>query len=317
MPIGIPNRPSTLNLGHGTDTIVKLVQGGTEPPLIMLHSKSEFHFYLVPELTMLKSLFTTGFWAIQVTPDAPLHSIPAQAEFYFEKIKEEQPRGPYRLAAVSATSIVLVELARIFEAQGDSVIQLAFIDHFPSLLICPEIGIQGDQEYPLDDPRTRRAFITNSFHSAATFLRNDGYGTSQKRRKQTQMLLAAFYGGEPTNHFAKINTSVMERYLGAVFDFLVSMAADRVEPTELMATLAAWLGSVRAVRAVAQVYIASTGVVLEVPPQHRLEWADLGARKCIEHPRVVFLEGGHFEILSNPELVRGLQAGFTLVEAKL
>ncbi|KAJ7152974.1 Alpha/Beta hydrolase protein [Mycena filopes] len=262
----------------------------------------------------LKKFFKSGLWAIQVTAETPLDSIPAQARYYFAKIKKEQPHGPYRLAAVSATTVVLIELARIFEAHGDTVVQLAFIDHCPSLLLCPEIGIQGDGEYSLDDPRARQTFITNSFHSAATFLRNDGYGTSQKRRKQTQTMLAAFYGGEPTNEFAQINTSIMERYLGAVFDFVLSLTADR-EPAQLMAALTAWLKSVKAVAAVAQIYIASTGVILEVPPQHRQEWADLGARFCIASPRVVYIDGGHFEIHSHPALIRSLQAGFTPIEA--
>ncbi|KAK7014389.1 Alpha/Beta hydrolase protein [Favolaschia claudopus] len=301
----------TLKFGHGDENIVKLVEGGKEPPLILLHNggggvRAFFHF---------KKVFKTGLWAIQVTPDTPLDSLPTHARYYVQKIKAQQPRGPYRLGSLSATSILLVEMARILEANGDTVGQLAFIDHCPSLLLCPEIGIQGDFEYPLDDPRARRVFITNSFHSAATFLRTDGYGTSQQRRKQTQTMLAAYYGGEPTNEFARINAHIMERYLGAVFDFLVGLTPER-KPERIMSALGTWMKSVKAVSRV-QIYLASTGVVLEAPPQCREEWLDLGARMCIGNPDVIYLEGGHFQILSDPRLIEGLQAGFGGGEAKL
>ncbi|KAJ6544153.1 hypothetical protein B0H19DRAFT_1267456 [Mycena capillaripes] len=242
-----PNsRPARSNrvlseVGHGTETVVKLVNGGDEPPLIMLHGGGG----AIRAFEPLKAQFTTGLWGVEITPDTPLQSISAQAHFYFVKIKEKQPKGPYRLSAFSASSLILIALARIFEANDDNIIQLAFVDHFPTVFLCPEIGVHASRKHPIDDPVARPTFIANSFRSVCEITQKDGGGTLQRRHELARDLMNAF-NGEVSSDFARAFFKTMHLYLGAVFDLVTSMSEKR-EPEDLMDGLAAWIRSVKAV----------------------------------------------------------------------
>ncbi|KAJ7756758.1 Alpha/Beta hydrolase protein [Mycena maculata] len=301
-PVRVPSE-----VGHGAETIVKLVEGGQEPPLIMIHGGGG----AVRAFEPLRTQFKTGLWGIQITSETPLQSIPAQANFYFLKIKEQQPQGPYRLSAFSASSIILVCLAQAFEANGDTIIQLAFIDHFPAVFLCPDIGVHATREHSIDSPMARPTFIANSFRSVCDLTRRDGGGELPRRHELAQDLMNAF-SGEAASDFARSFANTMEPYLGAVFDLVTGMSQDR-EPETLMDCLVTWM---RSVKVAATLYIGSTGVIAEIPQHHREKWSDLGARRCLANVKVVYLDAGHYDILSNEQLIRELQAGFTTL-AKL
>ncbi len=70
---------------------------------------------------------------LQTTPENPLNSVEATALFYFQEIKKQRPVGPYRLGGICATSIITYRLAMIFQANGDELIELIMIEHFPLL----------------------------------------------------------------------------------------------------------------------------------------------------------------------------------------
>ncbi|KAJ7320878.1 Alpha/Beta hydrolase protein [Mycena albidolilacea] len=301
-------RPVEFNhVGHGTETVVQLVEGGNEPPLIIIHGGGG----ALQPFEPMKKQFKTRLWGIQITPTTPLHTISAQAHFYFVKIKEKQLHGPYRLCAFSASSILLVSLARIFEENGDRIIQLAFIDHFPTVFLCPEIGVHASGEHVIDRPMARERFIANSFRSVCDITRRDGGGTA-RRHELAQDLMNAF-NGEAASDFAKTFFRTMELYLGAVFDLVIDMS-ERRDAESLMEGLTAWIKSLKAT---ATVYIASNGVLGEIPTQHRREWWDLGVGRCLLDPKVVYLDAGHYDVLSSKKLIRDLQTGYAPVGATL
>ncbi len=120
-------------------TILKLIIGsGT--PLIILHGGAGD----IAAFRAIQEQFTTPLWAIQPTPEAPLDTVDTLAQFYFEKIKEARPAGPYRIAGFSASSMVTLRLAQLLEANEDEIVQLSFVDHFPMLFTSPVHGFTED-----------------------------------------------------------------------------------------------------------------------------------------------------------------------------
>ncbi len=87
------------------------------------------------EYVFFADKFRSAVWTMTVTPDTPLTSLREMAAFYFAKIKEERPNGPYRLASYSASSLLLVVLVKLFEDNGDEVVQATMLDHFPAMFV--------------------------------------------------------------------------------------------------------------------------------------------------------------------------------------
>ncbi|KAF8989318.1 hypothetical protein BDQ17DRAFT_1288574 [Cyathus striatus] len=137
-------------------TVVKVRKGSSgEVPLIILHGAAGS----ISDFMSMSETYHSALWAIQVTEEAPLTSIQALAEFYYSKIKGEQPAGPYRLAAYSGSSLVLVQLVQLFESKGDAVLQFVFLDHFPTIYV-EMIDVAN-----LDSPSSQRTMIDNACRS--------------------------------------------------------------------------------------------------------------------------------------------------------
>jgi len=292
-----------------TKSIVQWNNGGKEPPLIIIHGAGgTIHAYL-----HFEQEFKTNIWAIQITPETPKNSLYDQARFYFHKVKEQQPEGPYRLAAYSGTSMLVIPLAQMLQESGGTIIQLAFIDHFPTLLFCPGIGVHIKGNQPVDvGPATRRAFLATSFRSVCRMIRNDGDGNVARRHKLADDLMGAF-NGNPNSEFIATFYKTMDELLNCVFDFIVSLV-DTHGPTGVLDSLVGWIESVKAP---ITLYVAAQGTVGDVMPEHLNQWADLGAHFCPSKPRVVYLDANHFDVLSDKRLIHDLQRDYLPAGAKL
>ncbi|KDQ22829.1 hypothetical protein PLEOSDRAFT_1087338 [Pleurotus ostreatus PC15] len=100
---------SDASAAKSSQTIVKLRDGSGELPLIVLHGGGGTIHAFGP----LKNKFRSALWAIQVTPETPMVTLVGQVSFYYHRIKEEQPSGPYRLKEfIDASFSNLVALTR-------------------------------------------------------------------------------------------------------------------------------------------------------------------------------------------------------------
>ncbi|KAK0184189.1 hypothetical protein F5146DRAFT_1145593 [Armillaria mellea] len=112
-------------------TIVKLHEGQSEPPLIMIPGAGCLAFHYIS----YTDKFRTAVWTLQVASETPLNILEDMAAFYLCRIKAERPLSPYRFAAYSQTSALLIILVKLFEDNGDVVLQVVMLDHFPTLLV--------------------------------------------------------------------------------------------------------------------------------------------------------------------------------------
>ncbi|ETW75335.1 hypothetical protein HETIRDRAFT_461285 [Heterobasidion irregulare TC 32-1] len=279
-------------LGQVGQTIIKLREG-------RLGAGGTVHAF-----GPLQEKFRSALWVIQVTPDTPLTSLAEQTSFYYRKIKEQQSSGPYRLSAFSATSIIAIALAKMFEDNGDEVVQLAMLDHFPTMFQCPVYGLDG---FDLDDPVARRAFHKVCMEGICDALRRDGGGKVPRRHQLANELWDAF-NGLPTPEFSQTYWKTVEKFMNLMVEFMLTQGGrGSTGGKRSMEPLLDWM---KAIKAPVSVYMASEGMIRTLPERYRADWADLGTRMCFPDARIIRVNGGHFDILANDELIKSLQGGY-------
>lgn len=285
-------------LGRVGETIVKLRDG--ENPLIIIHGAGGTIHAFPP----LQEKFRSGLWAIQVTPDTPLDSMENLVSFYHAAIKREQPQGPYRLSAFSATSIVALALAKRIEAEGSVVAQLAMLDHVPGFYACPVYGIDKST---LSDPAHLHDFHRICCEGICDLLRRDGGGRVPRRHQLAQELSDAFAGKPHVPAFSMTYWRTVEHFLNLLIDFMLRDDFTGVAASADDSALSSFMEWQRALKAPVSLYIAQDGMKKSIPKSFQAEWADLGVRRSWPDARIYDIPGGHFDILGNDQLVELLQ----------
>jgi len=255
-----------------------------QAPLIMLHGGGG----TIYDLWIMKGKFVSGFWAIQITPDTPLHSLTAQSDFYYKMIREQQPHGPYRIGGYSGSTILAIRIAMLMEAAGETVSQLALVDHVPTVFIEPSL--------PIHD---RQAYTEKSIHGLADMFRRD---TLPRRIKLAKEVVDALYG-RPSTELGKMLADMFTVTSGLILDFIASLK----EGTEdsMMEALVRWM---KQVNAPVTLYMAQDGARVSLPQTE--EWKDMGIHQVYPDAEVVTVEGNHFNIVSNEIVCEHLQKGY-------
>ncbi|KAG7443762.1 NRPS-like enzyme [Guyanagaster necrorhizus] len=289
---GYPEIDSVPDLGQ---SLVKLRERGGEPPLIMLHGAGGLYF----EYVFFAEKFRTAVWTMTVTPDTPLNSLHEMAAFYFAKIKSERPIGPYRLASYSASSVLLVVLTKLFEDNGDEVVQAVILDHFPAMFM------YSANKFGNPDPRVAeniKMMLNAGMSAIGGMMDRDTHGSALRRSKN--LLLDAWNGG-PANEISRRSVGTIKAYLTAIAEFVYDLFTDETGAAS-MELMAQWM---RTVKAPITVVVAADGAVRSVADEDREMWADLGAKRCLPDAQVVFVKGGHYEFLTDDSVIRLLQEG--------
>ncbi|CCM04590.1 uncharacterized protein FIBRA_06771 [Fibroporia radiculosa] len=111
-------------------TIVRLNNITDGQPLFIVHGAGG------GVLVMLKTteMMSHPVYGIQDTPDAPITgSLDRLCKFYLEKIREKQPKGPYRLGGFSFGTYVALVIAQLLQEEGETVELLIMIDGAPAI----------------------------------------------------------------------------------------------------------------------------------------------------------------------------------------
>ncbi|RYZ15484.1 MAG: alpha/beta fold hydrolase, partial [Myxococcaceae bacterium] len=110
--------------------VVPLRKQGSERPLFLVHPVGGNVFCyraLVASISPKRPVYglqARGF----VGEQTPLDNLKEMASIYVDAMRGIQPRGPYLLGGWSMGGLVALEMARVFEEQGDEVELLALID---------------------------------------------------------------------------------------------------------------------------------------------------------------------------------------------
>lgn len=112
--------------------VAPLQTQGTKTPLWLIHPASGDVLIF---LALAKHLTDRPVYGLRIRGlnegEDYFSTIYEASETYYEKIKQNQPTGPYALAGYSLGSIIAYETAKLFEAAGDEVKFLGLFDMAP------------------------------------------------------------------------------------------------------------------------------------------------------------------------------------------
>jgi hypothetical protein len=200
----------------------------------------------------------------------------------------------------------LVFLTRLFEANGDEVIQMAMLDHFPTTVL---ILMRDFQKIDANDPNVRNRFLTHSREVVLAQLRRDDGGLFPDQEEIADQIRNASEGRDASPAI-KVRWERMKKALLQLLDFLGSLAGPEISNLtveECMVLLVEWL---KGVKAPVSVYVASKGMVEDLPKEIQRDWKELGARECYPDAKIVHASGGHFGFLGDDRVVKSLQSGY-------
>ncbi|KAK7039778.1 polyketide synthase [Favolaschia claudopus] len=277
-------------------TLLKLIIGsGT--PLIMIHGGAGD----IAAFRAIQEQFTTPLWALQPTPETPLDSVESIAQFYFARIKEARPAGPYRIGAFSASSLLAVRLVQLLE-MTDDVVQFTFVDHFPMIFTSAVHG-SSEKANNADDLFTLGAAA--SVDVIANCCKQDALPA---RRAYGENVIAASKGLDcPTNaqtswewiqRLTPLNMEQLVIFIGGktCWNSMSAFTRGKIMQQSIITEFTKIRGPIN-------VYIAKSGIQMIMPQ----EWSDYGVSLTQQDIHVEYFDAGHFDIFEKAKFSHALE----------
>ncbi|KAJ7770560.1 hypothetical protein B0H16DRAFT_1715220 [Mycena metata] len=281
-------------------TVVRLRDSASgEFPLILVHGGAGTVYCY----RYMQARFKTGLWAIQVTNETPRTSFIAQTDFYYQKIKESQPHGPYRIGGYSAGTFMACRIAILLEENGDEVAELALIDGSPFMRLFPNPEV--DKSINFNDPRSLHDYYD---HSVRNFCKLALTWNHPWWHKFSEIIWERWNDRMRDEDMSELMANTYHNLfdgLPGTFEFMLSLTVgDPKGYDELTAGLVEWT---KKLRASVTLYKASDGAASKFPPELEEKWRAFGMDWGCENVRVVEVEGDHFEILNSDKLFDAMQ----------
>ncbi|KAJ6487824.1 hypothetical protein C8R45DRAFT_257544 [Mycena sanguinolenta] len=290
-------------LDRKDDTIVRLREPEAgEPPLILLHGGTG----LIYAFAYMQTHFNSGLWGIQVTDETPRNSFVEQTDFYYRKIKEAQPIGPYRLGGHSAGAFMACRIAKLLEANGDKVVQLALIDSSPFAPLTPRPGLDTSADFT--DPQSLHAHHERSVRGVCRVYRayNDAWWT-----KFAAAVWERWNGRLRPEDMTELMARMYENLIGGTvrtFDYMLSVSdvaeGGRKGYNEVLAGMVKWTGEIQAP---VTLYRAANGIIKNIPLEEREKWAAFGVDWARADVRIVEVDANHSNIVAHDGFVEDIQ----------
>ncbi|KAF8193609.1 hypothetical protein K438DRAFT_2017705 [Mycena galopus ATCC 62051] len=231
-----------------------------------------------------------AIWALQVTEATPFESLTALLAFWKQQICAKRPRGPYRFAAYSSTTIFGVALTKLLEEAGEEVLQLVFLDHSPMLWTLERAELVLREQ-------TVEEFRRLLDESVLTLARND----PSVEDRMVLDLQAAFQDNPDASAVSRTEVDTAWAIARLLFDFLGQfyLGENPKSRSTFIPAFESWLLSIKAPMTV---IVAEHGPVCCVPGV----WSDLGADRMLA--KACYVSGvGHFGLLRNERVAQILE----------
>ncbi|KAF9056711.1 hypothetical protein BDP27DRAFT_1345078, partial [Rhodocollybia butyracea] len=300
-------------MGQVGQTILQVRKGKGEPPLIIIHGVGG----RVDGMVHFQEEFRSALWLVQATPDLPKVSLRGDAAYYYHKMKELRPHGPYRLATYSGTHLLGFLIAEMMLNNGDELIQLSLIDHTPSMMFS---GLNSDVEFTGKFDITAKDF--RELYKERMIYGYYELGAREDRSEVQKVFMDAWQGADPMDawqgrpapdHYVQM-AQMAKTYMDQTWDFIVQLPGYQ-DPTrsswqKILFAVEEWLKGIT-LKVPVTVYVASKGALAGIQdPLERENWSDLGIHRCFPDARVIHVEAGHATILWNETVMKDLQRGY-------
>ncbi|KAF9056716.1 hypothetical protein BDP27DRAFT_1433638 [Rhodocollybia butyracea] len=300
-------------MGQAGQTILQVRKGKGEPPLIIIHGVGG----RVDGMVHFQERFRSALWLVQATSDLPNVSLRGDAAYYYHKMKELRPHGPYRLATYSGTHLLGFLIGEMMLNNGDELIQLSLIDHTPSMMFS---GLNSDVEltgkFDITSKDFRERYKERMIYSYYEL------GAREDRSEVQKVFMDAWQGADPMDawqgrpapdHYVQM-AQMAKTYMDQTWDFIAQLPGYQ-DPTQsswqkMLFAVEKWLKGIT-LKVPVTVYVASKGALAGVQdPLERENWSALGIHRCFPDARVIHVEAGHATILWNETVIKDLQRGY-------
>ncbi|KAH9922717.1 beta-ketoacyl synthase [Fomitopsis serialis] len=278
-------------------TIVKFVdveEGG--PPLFMVHGAPGNVTTIAP---VGQHKWAKPFWAVQTTPDTPLHSLRAMTQFYCQRIRAVQPRGPYRVGAYSATTVIAFMLAEELLDAGEEVERIYLLDHSPLLFISPYLEPDAESAR---ERRPSHELVLQALQTMLALLRAD---PAPSRHMMAQNYEDISHG-VPGTSYDRV-WELFQYIVKGTYEFLFELLPPET-PYSLDAMQDAVVAWLRSIKAPVTLVVAREGVLGDmrrIVPDG--SWDAYGLERAFPDMRRVEVPGTHFSMFFEQVLADALQ----------
>ncbi|KAF9066601.1 hypothetical protein BDP27DRAFT_1330220, partial [Rhodocollybia butyracea] len=293
-------------MGQPGQTILQVRKGKGEPPLIIIHGAGGNIDVMAP----LQEKFRSALWFVQGTPDLPKVSLRGDAAYYYHKMKELRPHGPYRLATYSGTHLLGFLIAEMMLKNGDELIQLSLIDHTPSMMfsgLLDSLDAEFTGKFDITGKDFRERYQERMIYGLFEI------GAREDRSEVQKVFMRAWQGLPSPDHYNQM-AQTAKAYMDRTWDFIAQLPGYQ-DPTQsswekILFAVEKWLKGIT-LEIPVTVYVASKGVLANVQdPLEREKWSDLGIRRCFPDSRVIHVEAGHASIVWNETVIKDLERGY-------
>ncbi|KAF4618329.1 hypothetical protein D9613_011586 [Agrocybe pediades] len=271
-------------------TVVKLVD---KPgvPLILLHGGGGGILPMAP----LQKVFTTPLWAIQTTPETPLNSLEELVSFYFKKIKQARPQGPYRIGGFCTSNLLAFEIVRLLEANGDEIVQFLIIEYFPTLRSLDEETL-----------RTRKPSSQMTNIILDPFLRVLARELSHSPRQGMDKMIMEAREGKEVDGTSGVFYRNLYRLMSLTLDYLIRLrSAAELDSDSSGNWIRLCLESrTLNVKTPARVLLGSRGIMEGITDS---TWFYLGTEGFPEPKDTLTFNAGHYDIFERTDVARVLE----------
>ncbi|KAH9928894.1 uncharacterized protein B0H18DRAFT_1084333 [Fomitopsis serialis] len=293
----LPSHRSTTAEDTELQTIVKFVdveEGG--PPLFMVHGAPGNVTTIAP---VGQHKWAKPFWAVQTTPDTPLHSLRAMSQFYCQRIRAVQPRGPYRVGAYSATTVIAFMLAEELLDAGEEVERIYLLDHSPLLFISPYLEPDAESAR---ERRPSHELVLQALQTMLALLRAD---PAPSRHMMAQNYEDISHG-VPGTSYDRV-WELFQYIVKGTYEFLFELLPPET-PYSLDAMQDAVVAWLRSIKAPVTLVVAREGVLGDmrrIVPDG--SWDAYGLERAFPDMRRVEVPGTHFSMFFEQVLADALQ----------
>ncbi|KAJ7204325.1 hypothetical protein GGX14DRAFT_460002 [Mycena pura] len=194
---------------------------------------------------------------------------------------------------------MVVAVAKLLEADGQEVVQLSFLDHFPALWINDEPLLRKG-ETAIDD------MAAQTFACIIRMIGVDPAYSGCERAAQMELALSASPQASQDDIATKeVTTQLTIPLLQFLMDFYPPSVPRCATGKSFADPFIDWVSSVKAPLSI---LIAEFGVVTTLPAALQASWRDLGAHLCRKAVDQYFIPGaGHFGFLGEAQTAALLQ----------
>ncbi|KAJ4493057.1 hypothetical protein C8J55DRAFT_556028 [Lentinula edodes] len=288
-----PNQPG--------ETLIKMIDRPGETPLIFTHGGGGNLLTFVP----LQEQFTSALWGVQVTPETPLESVERTAKFYYEKIKEAQPHGPYRIGGYCASALIAYELVYQFQQAGDEISQWVMLDFSPAIF--------GSYHFTagLDEETIRTKVPTKDVIGIGIRLmdRMTELDTNEGAKTVITEIWDAHNGLPARDHIKQQHRAFSGIGLGALDLFFTLAGNDEKilrDPAALEQRMIEWAARVKVPM---QLVLPRQSGARSLFPDGDASWEMLGTERFAKNFERFDVNGGHLTMMEDPKLAQFLEFG--------